>query len=115
MSGGTLFELELLRKENAQLRKDLDREVGDARCGLAVPSAGATCIAPGSAKQSAGGFNPVISSVTLLPDSEWLEYMVCDITPGTDSQGGVAAGDQVIPALCAAAEAGAKNPSFARW
>ena len=65
-----------------------------------------------------------VSSVTLLPDSQRLEHVARDITPGTDSQGGAATGDgnpvaimataytydcdQVTPALCAAAEAGTK-------
>ena len=115
VSGGTLFELELLRKENLQLRKELERS--EARTsGLQTQLRAQHALRQASHnKAPTTGYDASVASVTLLPDSEWLSKAVVDLTPTADTSPKVIMAtaytydcDQMTPALCAAAEAGAK-------
>ena len=116
VSGGTLFELELLRKENLQLRKELERSE-TRTAGLQTQLRAQHALRQASQnKAPTTGYDADVASVTLLPDSEWLSKAVVDISPSASDSGPkviMATAytydcDQVTPALCAAAEAGTK-------
>ena len=116
VSGGTLFELELLRKENAQLRKELERSE-TRTAGLQTQLRAQHSLRQASHnKVPTTGYDAGIASVTLLPDSDWVDKAVVDISPSAGDGGPVAIMataytydcDQITPALCAACQAGAK-------
>ena len=116
VSGGTLFELELLRKENAQLRKELERSE-TRTAGLQTQLRAQHSLRQASHnKVPTTGYDASIASATLLPDSEWVDKAVVDISPSAGEGGPVAIlataytydCDQITPALCAACRSGTK-------
>ena len=90
VSGGTLFELELLRKENAQLRKELERSE-TRTAGLQTQLRAQHSLRQASHKKvPTTGYDASIASATILSDSEWVDKAVVDISPSAGEGGPVA-------------------------
>ena len=101
---------------NVQLRKELERSE-TRTAGLQTQLRAQHSLRQASRnKVPTTGYDASVASVTLLPDSDWVDKAVIDISPSAGDGGPVAIlataytydCDQITPALCAASKAGAK-------